>query len=168
MITPGYAVTMARYNHWQNGSLIAAASTLTDAQRREDHGAFFGSIHATFSHLLWADKLWMSRFADLEPPGGGITDSTTLFDAWDALISERQNFDRTIADWAAQLDPEWLQRELTWWSAAAKRELRRPLSLLLTHFFNHQTHHRGQIHAMLTAAGAKPGDTDLMLLPDDA
>lgn len=167
MVTPAYTVTMARYNAWQNDSLIAAAKTLTDEQRREDRSAFFGSIHETFSHLLWADKIWMSRFAGLEPPTGGIVDSTGLFPNWDGFVVERQRFDQVIADWAQTLDPRWLEGELTWWSGAANREVGRPKALLVTHFFNHQTHHRGQIHAMLTAAGAKPGDTDLFLMPTD-
>ena len=167
MITPAYAATMARYNRWQNDSLIGAAESLTDEERREDRGAFFGSIHATFSHLLWADQIWMSRFADVDPPDGGISESVSLYEGWDALKAERGRFDGVIIDWANQLAPEWLDGDLTWWSGAAKREIREPKSLLLTHFFNHQTHHRGQIHAMLTAAGAKPGDTDLSFMSDD-
>lgn len=161
MIAPAYAVTMAHYNRWQNENLIAAANTLTDAERRQDRGAFFRSVHATFSHLLWADLMWMSRFDNFAPPGGDIAASVTLFEDWDTLKAERQRFDGVIIDWASQLAPEWLDGDLTWWSGAAKREICRPKGLLLVHFFNHQTHHRGQIHAMLTAAGAKPADTDL-------
>ena len=63
MITPAHAHMMARYNRWQNRSLYAAVVTLSDAQRREDKGAFFGSLHKTLAHILWADRVWMSRFA---------------------------------------------------------------------------------------------------------
>ena len=166
MITPAYAATMARYNRWQNDGLIAAAGSLTDEQRREDRGAFFGSIHATFSHLLWGDMIWMSRFAGTPTPQGGISGSSGLFADWPAFVAQRRRFDQVIADWADALGSQWLQGELTWWSGAANRQICRPRSMLVVHFFNHQTHHRGQIHAMLTAAGTKPGDTDLMLLPD--
>lgn len=166
MITPAYAATMARYNRWQNANLLDAAVTLTDEARREHRGAFFGSIHETFSHLLWADAIWMGRFTGRDGPGGSIAESASMFGDWDALGAERRRLDAVIADWAQSLDPDWLEGDLTWWSGAVGREIRRPKSLLLVHFFNHQTHHRGQIHAMLTAAGAKPADTDLPLLPD--
>lgn len=165
MITPAYAATMARYNRWQNANLLAAADTLTDEERRADRGAFFGSIHETFSHLLWGDSIWMHQFAGTPRPGGGIAESTSMVADWGAFGAERRRFDDMIADWADGLDDEWFATDLTWWSGAAGREVTRPRPALVMHFFNHQTHHRGQIHAMLTAAGAKPSDTDLFMLP---
>ena len=63
MIDVHYVRCMARYNRWQNENLYGAADTLSDAERRGDRGAFFGSIHATLNHLLWADRIWMSRLA---------------------------------------------------------------------------------------------------------
>lgn len=166
MITPAYAATMARYNRWQNGNLLAAADALTDEQRRADRGAFFCSIHETFSHLFWGDRMWMHRFAGTPKPDGGIADSRSMIADWDAFGAERQRFDDVIADWADGLDDAWFATDLTWLSGAAGREVTRPRPALVMHFFNHQTHHRGQIHAMLTAAGAKPSDTDLFMLPD--
>lgn len=166
MITPAFAATMARYNRWQNDNLLAAADTLTDEGRRADRGAFFGSIHGTFSHLLWGDRIWMHRFAGTPKPAGGIAESTSMVADWDAFGAERRRFDDVIADWACGLDDAWFATDLTWWSGAAGREVTRPRPALVMHFFNHQTHHRGQIHAMLTAAGAKPSDTDLFMLPD--
>ena len=68
MITLDYVRTMADYNRWQNGNLYGAADKLTDAQRKEPRGAFFGSIHATLNHLLWGDQIWMSRFANTPKP----------------------------------------------------------------------------------------------------
>jgi uncharacterized damage-inducible protein DinB len=62
------------------------------------------------------------------------------------------------------LGEEWLLQDQVWFSQAANRELRQPRSLLVTHFFNHQTHHRGQAHAALTMRGVDPGDTDLFLI----
>ena len=67
MIDPGYVQRLARYNRWQNENLYGVADSLSDAERRRERGAFFGSIHGTLSHLLWADRMWMSRLA---PPGG--------------------------------------------------------------------------------------------------
>jgi uncharacterized damage-inducible protein DinB len=162
MITPDYVRTMADYNSWQNGNLYGAADTLTDAQRKEQRRAFFGSIHGTLNHLLWGDQIWMSRFAGTpKPKAAGIPDSVSMYESWDDLKRERGAFDQVILDWAAGLDPAWLDGDLTWYSGAAKRELTKPKGLLVTHLFNHQTHHRGQVHCMLTQAGVKPGATDL-------
>jgi uncharacterized damage-inducible protein DinB len=66
MITPAYVRAMAGYNRWQNQNLYGSADLLTDPQRKEQRGAFFGSIHGTLSHLLWADQVWMSRHAEAE------------------------------------------------------------------------------------------------------
>lgn len=164
MISTDYARTMARYNQWQNGSLYAAADTISDAARRENRGAFFGSIQGTLSHLMWGDRQWMSRFAGLEKPQGTGKDSSNLYSDWDDLKRTRQAFDQTIITWVDGLDPSVLYGNLTWYSGIAKSDVTKPLWVLVVHFFNHQTHHRGQVHAMLTAAGARPEDTDLMLM----
>ena len=113
---------------------------------------------------LWADQMWLSRFAGTPKPAARIHESPGLVQAWDDLVVEREAFDLTIANWAADLSNDWLSGELTWFSGATQREMRKPVGVLVTHMFNHQTHHRGQVHAMLTAAGARPEDTDLMLL----
>ncbi len=167
MIDPAYVQRMARYNRWQNQNLYGVADTLDDAERRRERGAFFGSIHKTLSHLRWADQTWMSRFAsDVAKPLGGIPDSVSLFPDWDELKRERAGFDETMIGWADNVDPAWLTGDLTWFSGALGRELTRPVSILVTHFFNHQTHHRGQVHCMLTQAGGKPHATDLMVMPE--
>ena len=80
------------------------------------------------------------------------------------LNTEREKADADISRWASKVDDAWLAEDLTWFSGAANREIRAPLRLLVTHFFNHQTHHRGQAHAMLTTASQETGDTDLFLL----
>lgn len=166
MITPAFLQLMARYNHWQNQSLYGAGDTLSDHERKTDRGAFFGSIHATLNHILWADRLWLSRFTDLPvPDADGFDGSTRLYDDWDALKSARDDTDSFIADWAGGITPAELSGELTWFSGAAGRDLTRSKALLIVHIFNHQTHHRGQVHAMLTAAGAKPDDTDIPFMP---
>ena len=164
MIDANYVQTMARYNHWQNRSLYAAAEGIGNAERRRDRGAFFGSIHATLDHLLWADRVWMSRWSDVPAPVQGGKDSVRLHEAWDDLARERRAFDGVILAWAANLAPDALAGDLTWFSGGRQMECCKPRWLLVTHFFNHQTHHRGQVHTMLTAAGAKPEDTDLMLM----
>lgn len=164
MIGVGHVRLMARYNEWQNASLYNAADTLSDEARRQDRGAFFGSIHGTLSHLMWGDQQWMSRFSDVPKPPALIKTSPGNYPDWDDLKRRRVAFDRTIIDWAATMDPSWLYGDLTWYSGLAKADVTKPRWFLVTHFFNHQTHHRGQAHAMLTAAGANPEDTDLMLM----
>ena len=72
--------------------------------------------------------------------------------------------DAEISRWAGKVDDAWMAEDLVWFSGAAGREMRAPKGFLISHFFNHQTHHRGQVHAMLTAAGQETGDTDLFLL----
>jgi uncharacterized damage-inducible protein DinB len=161
MISPGYACAMAAYNAEMNRRLYTAAGTLTEAQRREEAGAFFGSIHGTLCHLLWGDRIWMNRFAGWERPVGGIAESPRLVGDWDALGEARTQTDAAIHAWTGALTPADLEGDLVWFSGATQREMRRPRWLLVAHMFNHQTHHRGQAHALLTRFGAKTEDTDL-------
>ena len=164
MIDLGYVRRMARYNRWQNENLYGVADTLPDGERRRECGAFFGSIHGTLNHLLWADRIWMSRFAGTPRPAGGIPESVALYGDWDELKRERAAFDAAIIEWTDRLDDDALAGDMTWYSGAVKAEVTKPKWLLVTHMFNHQTHHRGQVHCMLTQAGGKPGDTDLFIL----
>ena len=166
MISPSYVQKMARYNRWQNSSLYEAADTLSEDARRADRGAFFKSIHATFNHILWADAMWMSRLAGEPEPPGRLPESTRYFDLWEALKRERAYCDERIVVWANRLEAAALAGDLTWRPSTTVGDVvvTRPRWLVVTHMFNHQTHHRGQAHAMLTAAGAKPQDTDLIMM----
>ncbi|WMT86303.1 DinB family protein [Pelagibacterium sp. 26DY04] len=161
MITPDYARTMARYNAELNRRIYGAALRLSDEQRREDCGAFWGSIHGTLNHLLWADRLWLSRFGIGEAPGVPIRESGKLVGDFDALWAERQAMDETLIAWADGLTTEDLGGELSWHSGATGRDMTKPRDLIVVQIFNHQTHHRGQVHALITRFGEKTGDTDL-------
>lgn len=168
MITPGWCHTMARYNAWQNGNLLAAADTLDAAARGKDRGAWFGSIQGTLSHLLWGDLIWMSRFDGGDPPPkAGFAESATIFADWAAYKRRRAATDARIVTWASLLEPDALEGDLVWYSGAMGREMNKPRAICIMQLFNHQTHHRGQVHAMLTAAGARPGATDLPFMPDE-
>lgn len=164
MITPSYVRTMAAYNAEMNRRLFGAANRLSDAARREDRGAFWHSIHGTLVHILWGDRQWMSRFADWPRPQTRIQQSDRHIEDWTELRAARDTADADIARWAERIDESWLGGDLTWWSGAAGREVSAPKRLLVAHFFNHQTHHRGQAHALITAAGEATGDTDLFLV----
>ncbi len=164
MITPSYVRTMAGYNAEMNRRLYDAAAKLTDAQRKADRGGFWKSIHGTLVHILWGDSQWMSRFSNWERPTDPIKQSADMIDDFAALRARRDKGDADIVAWAAGVDEAWLGKDMTWFSGAVQREVSKPNWLLVTHFFNHQTHHRGQVHAMLTAEGLATGDTDLFIV----
>jgi uncharacterized damage-inducible protein DinB len=166
MIDRAYVQRMARYNRWQNENLYGVADALSDDERRKERGAWFGSIHKTLNHILWGDHAWMSRFTEMPRPTVGIPDSVNVYNDWNTLKVERTAFDQRILDWADNVGDAWLAADQTFYSGGAKREVTRPRWMLVTHMFNHQTHHRGQVHSMLTQAGGRPSDTDLPLMPD--
>ena len=166
MITPALVQTLSDYNQWQNASLYAAADTLSPAERAKDRGAFWGSIEATLNHILRGDRLWLSRLGGgAGPKATSMPETAQEGGDWDALKRARQEQDAAIAAWAGVVEQSHLDRSLTYVSAAIGKEFTQNVGLLTVHMFNHQTHHRGQVHAMLTAAGAKPEDTDLPFMP---
>lgn len=168
MIGRDYCVMMSRYNAWQNRQVFDLLEELDPNELTRNRKAFFGSILGTLNHLLWGDHMWMSRFDGGSAPDGGIPDSTSLhatLGAWDA---ERFRMDGRIRLWAASLDNLDLQGNLTWFSGSVGREVSKPMALCVVHMFNHQTHHRGQVHAMMTAAGIDGAVSDLAFLPEEA
>lgn len=167
MITVEYCQTMARYNHWQNTSLYRETDGLSQAERQKHRGAFFGSIQKTLGHILWGDTIWMSRFDGWTPPEMSIAQSGEYYADWDELCASRIKADAKMLDWAVRITDTELAQDFVWQSSIAKTEMTHPLALLVMQLFNHQTHHRGQVHAMLTAAGATPDATDLPFMPDD-
>jgi uncharacterized damage-inducible protein DinB len=166
MIDTAYVQRLARYNRWQNQNLYGCADGLSDEERRRERGAFFGSIHGTLNHLAWGDRMWMSRFTDVTPPSVGAKDSVKTFEGWADLKRGRTALDETIIAWADTLDASWLEGDLAYFSGASQRDMVKPKWVAVTHMFNHQTHHRGQVHCLLTQAGGKPHDTDLPFLPE--
>ena len=166
MITVEYPRAMARYNRWQNRSLVDAAGTLPDAERRRDRGAFFGSIAATLNHVLWDDRVWLARLsgdAERADAIGARHPYTETPRDWSDYVREREALDGTIEAWAAGLSAADLEERIDWMRGGEPMSSSR--GFYAVHLFNHQAHHRGQVHAMLTAAGATPGPTDLPVLP---
>ncbi len=163
-MNPGYVAMMATYNAEMNRRLYASAGRLPDAERRRDRGAFWHSLHGTLAHLLWGDRMWMCRFDGWRKPVRTLEESDREIEDFAELEAERVHADECIEEWAARVDQAWLDQDLTWYSHAANREMRKSRAMLVVHFFNHQTHHRGQAHVMLTAAGERTGSTDLMLI----
>ncbi len=97
----------------------------------------------------------------------GIPDFVNEYDTWDEMVQARAALDAEIMPWSGEVDEAFLQGELSWYSGAVGRDVSKPYSLLVTHFFNHQTHHRGQVNGALTALGQKLDDTDLPFMPED-
>ena len=168
MITPAHAQLMARYNRWQNQSLYGAADRLPDVERKRSRGAFFESIHGTLSHLLFGDQIWMHRFTQSTPlpRAKSIAESVTAIPDWNELKAERVALDETIIAWTDAMRSSDLEGDLGWYSAAMGRQVTKPRWELITHMFNHQTHHRGQVHCLLTQNGLKMADTDLPFMPE--
>jgi uncharacterized damage-inducible protein DinB len=164
MITSAYVRTMATYNAEMNRRLYEAASRIPDDERKRDRGAFWGSIHGTLNHILYGDRSWMSRFDGWPRPEAGLKESAAVIDDFGTLRAARVDVDDGIIAWAWRLTDAWLEGTLFWHSNSANRDLATPRSLLVTHLFNHQAHHRGQAHALVTAAGQDTDDTDLFLL----
>ncbi|MCH2095109.1 MAG: damage-inducible protein DinB [Rhodobacteraceae bacterium] len=161
-----YCRLMARYNAWQNHSIYHAALCLDDTARQEDRGAFWGGIQSTLAHLMWGDLVWISRFDGGAGADVDGRDASDRYD-WPTLWHERPLLDARIAAWSWSILDDDLTGDVRWYSGFLKSEMTRPKALCVMQLFNHQTHHRGQVHAMLTAAGAHPDDTDLQLLPEE-
>ncbi|MDX1609050.1 MAG: DinB family protein [Halofilum sp. (in: g-proteobacteria)] len=166
MIDREYCVTLARYNRWMNERLYAICAGIDDATRRRDMGAFFRSIHGTLNHLLWGDLVWLSRFTGRERPATAIDEP--VHDDFETLRVARASVDAEILDWARRIDPEWLAAPFTWFSGVDRSEHKQPAWILVTHLFQHQVHHRGQLTTLLMQLGHDPGVTDLPWLPHSA
>ena len=166
MITPEFCRTMARYNAWQNQWMFQAVDALDEAAREADRGLFWRSIRATLSHLMWGDMMWMSRFDGGEAPARPLTETGEAY-AWPELMAERPRLDARIAGWSWGVSQDEIDGHLAWYSGAMKRDMSKPYAMCVVHFFNHQTHHRGQVHAALTGLGVRTDDTDLPFMPDE-
>jgi len=163
MITRGHARTMAAYNRWMNERLYELCAGLSDAQRKRDRAAFFKSVHGTLNHLLYGDRAWMSRFTGRDLGWKGPADE--LYADFAELRAARTALDRLIEDWTERLEERWLASDFTYASRIDGRSRTFPAWILVTHMFNHQTHHRGQLTTLLSQLGIDPGVTDLPWLP---
>jgi uncharacterized damage-inducible protein DinB len=152
----------AIYNGWANRRLYAAAAALSDEDYRADRGAFFGSVQGTLNHLLVADRIWMSRFTGAGPTYPRL--DLILHEDLNDLGAAREAEDERIVSWVESLDDESLARSFTYRTIAVASEVTQPLAPALAHFFNHQTHHRGQVHALITATGGRAAVPELDLI----
>jgi uncharacterized damage-inducible protein DinB len=168
--------TLARYSAWMNRRLYAHCAALPDEERRRDRGAFFGSIHRTLNHLLLADGIWMTRFSgDRDRHGsrdasGALIPITSLdqelYADWDQMARERAAADARIQAFMDGVTNEQLAAPFRYKNLPGK-VFEEPMWWSVTHFFNHATHHRGQVTTLLSQAGVDPGVTDLIAFVRD-
>ena len=157
--------SLGRYNRLANERLYDACATLTDEQRKRPRGAFFGSIHGTMNHILLGDRIWMTRFEGGEALSTNL--DAILHEDFAALRQARTVEDARIEAYAGLLEPAALHGEIAYVNNEG-RQFRDPVAVLLAHLFNHQTHHRGQVTAMLAETDAPYPVLDMhrVLIPD--
>jgi uncharacterized damage-inducible protein DinB len=150
---------LGRYNTIANQRLYEACARLDDDEYREERRGSFASIHRTLNHILLGDRIWMGRFVE---PGLTRTPAlgAILYDDFSALTAARQSEDAQIEAFLAELDPDFLTREIHYINSAGELYID-PASLALAHMFNHQTHHRGQAHVMLSETSVQPPSLDM-------
>ncbi|MFP6741353.1 MAG: DinB family protein [Alphaproteobacteria bacterium] len=163
MISVGYYLAMAQYNRWMNQRLYECCENIDDVERKRDKGAFFGSIHRTLNHILYGDLAFMSRFTGQprDVPELGIDLYEDFHDLWLA----RQSLDDRIEAWSSSLSEEWLQNMLTYASKVDCVVRTVPRWVLVTHMYNHETHHHGQVTTLLSQMGLDIGTTDIPFMP---
>lgn len=150
----------AAYNAWANQRIYEAAATLSDEEYRRDVRAFFRSMHGTLNHVLVGDSVWMLRFTGEGESPKAL--DTILHEDFEGLSAARRAMDERIVDWVDGLDALAFAGRFTYITVTDVRTVSQRLAPALAHFFNHQTHHRGQAHAILSQLGHEPPSLDLV------
>ncbi|MFL5205866.1 MAG: DinB family protein [Microvirga sp.] len=157
---PHFAM-MAGYNAWCNERIYDVVAQLPDADYRADRGAFFKSVHGTLNHLLVADQIWLKRFSGRGDAPNRL--DAILFENLDDLWDARHREDERIIAYIDSLSEADLGGRIRYKTITNPVEIEQPLAPALIHFFNHQTHHRGQVHCLLTGFGLEAPSLDLIL-----
>ena len=163
MINNAHYRVMAEYNEWMNTRLYSLCASLSDDELKKDRGAFFKSIYLTLNHITYGDLAFMSRFTgepDVVPEL-----NKELFSSFSVLHENRKNLDVRIIDWSDSLTESWLAEPLSYQSKVDGKLRTVPKWILVTHMFNHQTHHRGQVTTLLSQMGLDVGSTDIPFMP---
>ena len=158
---PHFAM-FAAYNRWANERVYEAAAKLADADYRANRGAFFGSLHGTLNHLLVGDRIWMRRFTGTGPVHAQLDE--ILFDDLSGLAAARREEDERIIAYVDGLSEADLATPFTYRTIVKPTDITQPLAPALAHFFNHQTHHRGQAHTLVTIAAGNAAMPSLDLI----
>jgi uncharacterized damage-inducible protein DinB len=154
---------LARYNSWVNNQLGDVCAALSDVERKTDRHAPFRSIHGLWNHLLLTDRVWLGRFHGTPFVVSGLDQE--LYSDFEALRRERVRTDEAIAAFVANLTAQKLADPLHYVPISNPTPRTCPLFLAVQHMFNHQTHHRGQMTALLDQMDVDFGVTDLFAFP---
>ena len=149
---------LANYNTLANRRLYQTCSQLSDSELKQTRPAFFKSIHGTLNHIMLGDRIWLTRFAGKQIPSTGL--DAILYEDFNELWQARVAADQQIETFTAGLTPEFLGNNIQYVNNAG-RVCTDPANVLIAHLFNHQTHHRGQIHDMITQTEVTPPSLDL-------
>ena len=152
--------TLARYNAWANARLHSACATLSAAELANQRKAFFGSIMGTLNHILLVDILYRDRLK--KKPTRFKKLNETLHTDLAALTRDQQEQDRWYIDEMAKLDPARLSQPFPFYTLPDNQYWSCPLDICLGNLFQHQIHHRGQVHNMLSEAGVPPPPLDFV------
>lgn len=166
---------MAQYNTWMNNQIYELVASLTEEERRRNLGAFFDSLHGTLNHILLADRTWLARFAtNTCYQFKSLQDAKLIFDVeslgkelysdFKELRNERAQTDNVIENWTSELSDEILSASMKYHNVSRTVEREHSLWFALTHFFNHQTHHRAQVTTLLHQLGYDYGVTDFIYM----
>lgn len=164
MPAAAYFTTLAHYNRWMNKRIYELCTQIPDTQRKKDLNAFFHSIHGTLNHLLLGDRIWLGRFK--HTPFLCQSLNQELYSDFATLHQERTQTDSEILEWVNSLTDMALTARFSFNGVTTGQERTYQLGHLILHFFNHQTHHRGQVTTLITQSGYDIGVTDLLWLPD--
>ncbi|HEX9996725.1 MAG TPA: DinB family protein [Abditibacterium sp.] len=155
---------MTRYNRWMNNNLLEACAQIPDEARKRDLGAPFGSIHGLWNHILVADRIWLARFTEQPMPYSSLNTEVCV-DFADFRV-ERAHTDDAIDAFIASLSAEKLTEPFSFVPLSSPIRRTLPFYIVVSHLFNHQTHHRGQISALLEHLGGDCGVTDLAAMQE--
>ena len=153
---------LAAYNAWANQRLYAVVAALPTDLYRKPCGAFFGTIEGTLNHLLVTDRIWRHRLAGLADTGYAL--DTLLFTEFSPLQQARQEEDAAIVGFVSGLTTAALDSTVAYRRASTPEPQRQPMADGLAHWFNHQTHHRGQVHTLLSQLTGDAPSLDLLVL----
>jgi uncharacterized damage-inducible protein DinB len=156
-------IAMAQYNRWMDEKLLVASALFSDVERKQHRGVPFNSLHGLWNHLLLTNRIWLARFDSTPYQFNSLTDE--LYSDFDELRQEITLTDTRIEEFANSLTEERMNSRLEY--ARASDSARQDMAFWVTvqHFFNHQTHHRGQITALIEQMGGDCGVTDLVAFP---
>ncbi|MEH6630691.1 MAG: DinB family protein [Halopseudomonas aestusnigri] len=157
-MTPDEVIQLSHYNAWANKTLYDTCSELSDTEYKLERKSYFGSIHNTLNHILVGDRIWFGRLENV-PENLALED--ILYDDFNNLKSARETEDQRIISYAEAIIQKTLDGNLDYQNIAGNSHSD-PMSAIIRHVFNHQTHHRGQVHCLLSQTDIAPPSLDIM------